>query len=198
VLSQFERIIKLVCLILAAILTYNLSRIAVRPDPLSNVTVPAVPTLASGKTGAGAAAAAAAAAAQGTNSKGATNAQAKAKAGAGNATNIVFKPTHRPAPLPPPNNSDLAKIVQARIELIVQSEILGPVIRPLPMALLGIAGKSAFFRAPDGQTGLLKEGEDLGGVKLLRIGTNRILVEQDGEKKELTIFEGYGGEPLLP
>jgi hypothetical protein len=45
---------------------------------------------------------------------------------------------------------------------------------------------------------LVKEGEDLGPIKLLRIGTNRVLVEQEGQKKELMIFSGFGGEPLLP
>ena len=64
--------------------------------------------------------------------------------------------------------------------------------------LLGIAGNSAFLRAPSGQTGLLREGEELGGVKLLRIGTNRVLIEHEGQKKELVIFSGFGSETLLP
>ncbi len=96
----------------------------------------------------------------------------------------------RGPPLPP--------AMQARVDRIIDSEILAPVIRPLPMALLGIAGKDVFLRAPNGQTGLVKEGGELGGVKLLRIGINRVLVEQDGQKKELTIFSGFGSESLLP
>jgi hypothetical protein len=40
------------------------------------------------------------------------------------------------------------------------------------MALLGIAGAHAFLRAPNGQTGLLKE------------------------ERELSIFGGFGGERL--
>lgn len=87
--------------------------------------------------------------------------------------------------------------IQASIDRVTDSEILGPVIRPLPMGLLGIAGNVAFLRGPDGQTGLVKEGDTLGDIKLLRIGTNRVLVEQDGQKKELTIFDGVGGETLL-
>ena len=71
-------------------------------------------------------------------------------------------------------------------------------MRPLPMALLGIAGDVAFLRTASGQTGLEKEGDSLGDLKLLRIGINRVLVEQDGQKKELMIFSGYGGESLLP
>jgi hypothetical protein len=66
------------------------------------------------------------------------------------------------------------------------------------MALLGIAGKVAFLRSPSGQTGLVKEGDDLGELKLVRIGVNRVLVEQDGQKKELMIFSGFGGETLVP
>ena len=84
------------------------------------------------------------------------------------------------------------------MDRIIESEILAPVIRPMPMALLGIAGEVAFLRAPSGQTGLVKEGDDLGGIKLLRIGINRVLVEEQGQKKELMIFSGYGGDSLLP
>lgn len=96
----------------------------------------------------------------------------------------------KPVELPPP--------IQKRVDRIVESEILGPIARPLPMALLGIAGNHAFLRAPTGQTGLIKEGEELGGIKLVRIGANRVLIEQDKEKKELTIFSGFGGESLIP
>jgi hypothetical protein len=93
---------------------------------------------------------------------------------------------------------ELPAAIKPRVERITDSEILGPVIRPMPMALLGIAGEAVFLRAPNGQTGLVKEGDQLGGVKLLRIGINRALVEENGEKKELTIFSGYGSESLLP
>jgi len=71
------------------------------------------------------------------------------------------------------------------------------VMHPLPMALLGIAGDVVFLRTPSGQTGLVKEGDSLGELKLLKIGINRVLIEQDGQKKELMIFSGYGGESLL-
>ena len=98
-----------------------------------------------------------------------------------------------PAKLP-----DLPPDIWARVDRIVDSEILGPVMRPLPMALLGIAGNVAFLRASNGQTGLVKEGDDLGGLKLLRIGINRVLVEEEGKKQELMIYSGMGGESLLP
>jgi hypothetical protein len=93
---------------------------------------------------------------------------------------------------------ELPPDVQARVDRILQSEILGPVMHPMPMALLGIAGNDAFLRSPDGQTGMVKEGAELGSIKLLRIGTNRVLVEENGAKKELTLFAGMGGESLLP
>jgi hypothetical protein len=97
----------------------------------------------------------------------------------------------------PKPGPELPPEVQARIDRVIDSEIIAPVMRPLPMALLGIAGTDVFLRAPNGQTGLIKEGEELGGVKLVRIGVNRVLVEQQGERKELTIFAGLGGESLL-
>ena len=103
-------------------------------------------------------------------------------------------------PQSPPGKSgnDLPPAVQAQISRITDSEILGPVIHPLPMGLTGIAGDVAFLRTATGQTGLVKEGDSIGDIKLLRIGINRVLIEQDGQKKELTIFSGYGGENLLP
>ncbi|HEX5400042.1 MAG TPA: hypothetical protein VFY06_13435, partial [Verrucomicrobiae bacterium] len=100
-------------------------------------------------------------------------------------------------PMPAKNKTPLSPVVQARIDRITDSEILGPVIHPLPMALLGIAGDSAFLRAPSGQSGLVKEGGEMGGIKLLQIGTNRVLIEEAGDKKELTIFGGLGGTTLL-
>src|SRR5439155_582856 len=93
---------------------------------------------------------------------------------------------------------DFPAAIQARVERITQSEIFAAVVRPMPMALLGIAGKDVFLRAPNGQTGLIRQGEELGGVKLLRIGVNRVLVEENGQQKELMLFSGFGGEPLLP
>lgn len=96
----------------------------------------------------------------------------------------------KPAKLPPE--------IQARLDKIVESELFAPVPHPQPLMLQGIAGETVFLQTPSGQTGLLKTNEPLDGIKLLRIGINRVLVEQDGEKKELMIFDGYGGESLLP
>lgn len=91
----------------------------------------------------------------------------------------------------------LSPLAQARLDRVIQSEILGPVQRPLPMALLGIAGTNVFLRGTNGQTAMIGEGGDVGGLKLLRIGINRVLVEDAGTKKELTIFNGEGGSSLL-
>jgi hypothetical protein len=91
----------------------------------------------------------------------------------------------------------LPPLIQARVDQIVNSEIFAPVMHPQPMALLGIAGDTIFLRTDSGQSGLVKVGDSLGNVKLLRIGINRALVEQNGQKKELTIFDGYGSDSLL-
>jgi hypothetical protein len=93
---------------------------------------------------------------------------------------------------------ELSPEIQSRVDRIVDSEFFGPVIRPMPMALIGIAEEEAFIQATNGQTGPIKLGGEMAGIKLLRIGVNRVLVEQDGEKKELTIFGGAGGESLMP
>ena len=94
--------------------------------------------------------------------------------------------------------AELPPEIKARVDRIYESELFGMVMRPVPMGLLGIAGNSAFLRSPSGQTGLVKEGDSLGEIKLLRIGMNRVLVEQDGKKTELMIFDGFGGESLMP
>ena len=105
----------------------------------------------------------------------------------------------------PGKMAELPAEIKDRVDRIVQGEILGQVMRPMPMALLGIAGDTAMLRSPEGQTGLVKEGDNLGTLKLLKIGTNRVLVEVKGdkgegapEKQELMIFAGLGSESLMP
>ena len=93
--------------------------------------------------------------------------------------------------------AELPKETRAKLDRIIDSEILAPVMRPMPMALLGIAGQDVFLRGPNGQTGLVREGQSLGPVKVLKIGINRVLVEEAGETKELTIFDGMGSKSLL-
>jgi hypothetical protein len=97
----------------------------------------------------------------------------------------------------PGQGPPLPAAVQARLDRIIESEMLAPVMRPQPVALLGIVDRDAFLQAPNGQSGLLKEGEEMGGIKLLRLGINRALIEEAGEKRELTLFSGLGSESLL-
>ena len=88
--------------------------------------------------------------------------------------------------------------IQSHIDKIIESEIFGPIMHPMPMALIGIVEEQAFIQATNGQSGPVKVGGEMGGIKLLRIGINRVLVEQGGEKKELTLFDGIGGKSLMP
>jgi len=154
----------------------------------------------------------------GTNRLSNTNLALAGSTGTNTNTNTMSTNVQRRIPGPPPGMSGmppgfpgrrggpgggaptkpLPPVLQARIDKIIQSEVLAPIVRPPPMALLGIAGRDAFLRTPSGQTQLLREGAEVDGIRLLRIGTNRVLIEQSGEKKELTIFAGFGGESLLP
>lgn len=272
-LERLEKILKVVCAVLAALFVFQVARLVLRSNPLAQLKIPALPTLspdtnapaveatnkavaavAPGKAGTNVAGAS-----RGTNAPG-TNVSAQAKsakaetnatpvpvahtstnlpaltnalksltnsvagtnlakadtnsiAGTNSAqTNLTAKMTRKgpsgpgmPAMMggpggrfggaPPP---ELPLPIRARVYQITDSEILGPVMRPMPMALLGIAGNVAFLRSASGQTGLVKEGDSLGSLKLLQIGINRVLVEDEGKKQELTIFSGYGSESLLP
>jgi hypothetical protein len=212
-LERFELVLKITCLALAALLVWQIGRIMVRRDPLAHLNIPAQPSLPASLN--------AQTDVKGTNSaprspgKPTTNAVSSQDLGKG--TNAVASQNLRkgtnavslanPAgtgmnlamrPGPGRKGPDLPPAIQSRVDRITDSELLGPVIRPLPMALLGIAGDVAFLRAPNGETGMPKEGDELGGIKLLRIGTNRVLIEEEGQKKELLIFSGFGGESLLP
>ena len=267
-LERYERALKIACIGLAALMLYQLVRLAVRRDPLANLNIPALPSLPPAADERGVSVP--------TNSLSRSNATkqlARISEGRGsttNGTNTSLNPTSArtasnsvPGQTPKPVESNstaqagsrrigtnsvasrdavstgavaiprpesggrglrpglpldmpmadmnpmsgagpgrrgppLPPDVQARVDRITDSEILAPVVRPMPMALLGIAGPFVFLRAPNGQTGMVKEGDGLGELKLLSIGINRVLVEQDGQKKELTIFSGFGGETLLP
>jgi hypothetical protein len=170
VLERLGPVLRVTALLLSAVVVLQLARLALHRDPLAGVRIPTI--LAS------------AASASSSTARAETNLPpAQPVSGRG------------PTPVGP---SALPPAIQERVDRITQSEIFGPVMRPPPMALLGIAGKDVFFRAPNGQTGLLREGEELGGVKLLQVGTNRVVIQQDGQNKELSIFSGFGSETLLP
>jgi hypothetical protein len=195
--ERAERILKLACLVLAVLFLAQVVGMSTRINPLSGAVIPEVPRWPpAGSTNMPKAA-------QPAGSAGSSN-RAPPAAGAPSGVVMALPPGHPGAPAgfpgmpgPRPGEAPLPAAAQARIDQITQSGLLGPVIRPPPMALLGIVGRDVLLRAPNGQSGLVREGGELGGIQLLRIGTNRVLVRENGVEKELLIFGGLGGESLL-
>jgi hypothetical protein len=226
--DRFERPIKIICLAMAALLVWQLAGLILHSDPLSKLKIPALPALtaatnepaklarkgtnavngtnvangtnaANGTNGAiGTNMANATNAVNGTNAAGATNASSGPPGGMPPEMMAQMMGGGMPGGFGGMKKIELPPDVQARVDRIIDSEILGPVIRPVPMALVGIADEEAFIQATNGQISSVKIDGEAGGIKLLRIGINRVLVEQNGEKKELTLFGGLGGESLLP
>ena|ERR1051325_1275912 len=208
-LERYNPILRLVCIALAGLILYQISRLAFQRDAVARgrIETPIPRVEATNKTkvetnapakSTNSATASTNSASTSTNSTStSTNAAAAKTNGPASAvaqTRMAMGPRSGPGGMPQMN---LPADVQAMIDKIRQSQLLGPDIKPPPMALMGIAGKDVFLRGPNGQTGVIREGEDLGGVKLIRIGTNRVLVEENGQQKELTIFSGFGSETLL-
>jgi hypothetical protein len=208
-LERYNPILRLVCLALAGLILYQISRLAFQRDAVARARIEEpmprlqttnkanVETNAPAKSTNSAAISTNSASVSSTNSTAAsTNAAAVKTNGPVNpmAQRMAMGPRRGPGGAPQMN---LPADVQAMIDKIRQSQLLGPDIKPPPMALMGIAGKDVFLRGPNGQTGIIREGEELGGVKLIRIGTNRVVVEENGQQKELTIFSGFGSETLL-
>lgn len=194
-LERYNPVLRIVCLALAGLIVYQLSGLAFKKDAIAvnRFEAPLARVDSTNRT-----AALTNLAVVATNAvKTLTNAPVT---GTNSATG---KPTNVAAPLRMAGGSAAAgkpnvpPDVQALLDKIKQSQLFGPEIKPPPMALVGIAGKDVFLRGPNGQTGLIREGEELGGAKLIRIGTNRVIVEHEGEQKELTIFSGFGSETLL-
>jgi hypothetical protein len=197
-LERYNPLLRLVCIALIGLIIYQVSRIAFRRDAIARSNFEPLPARVeitnkvTIETNAPAVS---------------TNLPAPA------ATNVVStnKPTNHNAaviravrsaggPMGPMGGApkqNLPPDVQALVDKIRQSQLLGPDIKPPPMALLGIAGKDVFLRGPNGQTGVIREGEELGGVKLIRVGTNRVVVEENKQQRELMIFSGLGSETLL-
>lgn len=201
-LDRAEPILKFVCAALAALLLLQVVGVLRRLNPLRHSTIPEPPTWSPPATPTPANPPA---------GRPGPRATPAAMSPAGNPAPAVLAPgmpsPDMPAPGMPfpgrpgrggPPGPALPPETQARLDRVIQSELLGPVMRPPPMALLGIAGQDVLFRGPNGQTGLVREGGELGGVHIVRIGTNRVLVREGTELKELTIFGGIGGESLMP
>src|SRR5688572_28828794 len=131
-LERSEMILKVTCLALAALVLFQCSRFVLRSDSLARITIPALPSLPDK-----------------------SDAQAGGKTNTPPRTGSQMPPTDLPPAMSargdrPTPATNLPPAISARIDRVTQSEILGSIIRPLPMALLGIAGQDAFFRAPNG------------------------------------------------
>lgn len=168
--NRADYVFKTVCVLLAALVLVQVVRLFRIPDPLETLDWPSLAVLAV-------------------------------------ETNVPPATTRRESNTPPtmaPGGMNerfpagLASNVQDQINVILQSEILGSLPRPQPLLLLGIAGEHALLQTPTGQSGLAAEGETLGGIKVIQIGTNRVLVEVEGRPQELILFPGLPGESLLP
>lgn len=97
-----------------------------------------------------------------------------------------------PGPAPQPALPDRFKAIDA-------SGIFGSVpVQKIVPTLIGMAGKYAILQTPDGAVGLVAEGGEQGGVKVLKIDINRALIEFEGKQQELTLFSGLGSSSLLP
>jgi hypothetical protein len=214
-LERYNPILRLVCLALAGLIVYQISRLAFQRDAVARgrIETPMIRLESTNKAkvetnsstkGANSLAS--------TNSSTSTNSAGKSTNAISSSTNSVAAKTNFPnaamqmrmASGPrrgpsggAPQMANLPPDVQATIDKIRQSQLLGPDIKPPPMALMGIAGPDVFLRGPNGQTGIIRVGEELGGVKLIRVGTNRVIVEENGQQKELTIFSGFGSETLM-
>ncbi len=97
-------------------------------------------------------------------------------------THTNTNPPHQPAPI--------STNAQNEIQTIQASQILGRLPQPQPIMLLGIAGQYAFLQTPYGASGLAAQGEEIGGVKVLQIGTNQITIQHNSETQNLVLFPG--------
>lgn len=66
-----------------------------------------------------------------------------------------------------------------------------------PPTFHGTIGDRAILDIPGSGVRSIRKDEEQEGVKVLDISTNRVLIEVDGQKTELTIYSGVGSDPLL-
>lgn len=69
--------------------------------------------------------------------------------------------------------------------------------KPAPPKLQGIGAEFAILEIPGKGVHMIRAGTEKEGIKVLAIAINRVLIEVDGEKQELTIHSGFGSDPLL-
>lgn len=183
--DRIDSILKIACALLAVLALLQLSRVVLARNPLADFKFPSVPLASTSTT---------------TNSAAPTPSVSPAASAISSTAHVPGSPgmmgppggrPGRPGPVTLPPD------VQAQIDRIKDSEILGAIPRPLPMGLLGIAGEDAFIRDANGQVSLMKVGDDRGGIKLLRIGINRVLIEHEGQQKELILHSGFGSQTLM-
>ena len=89
----------------------------------------------------------------------------------------------------------LALTVHSMFGPPAQSAASGPGIAVGP-TLHGIGVDYAFIKTKSGAQ-MIRVGEQRDGVRVIRIGMNRVLIEHAGEISELTIYSGLGSDPLL-
>ena len=110
--------------------------------------------------------------------------------------------TGKPEKASPPKGKKAPPAVKLPVEYeaIHARGIFGvkPPRPPIPILLEGIGSDFAFIRSSKGRSGLVKAGETFDGIKVLTIGQNRVLIEVEGKKRELTIYQGLGGDSLMP
>lgn len=87
--------------------------------------------------------------------------------------------------------------VKASIAILNKSGLFGSPPKPKPAMLIGIAGDLAFIQTGSGGMQGITVGETFQNIKLLEIDTNRVLIEEDGTKKELVIHSGMGSDSLM-
>lgn len=213
-LERYNPVLRIVCIALVGLILYQVSKLAFKRDAIA-VSRLETPLIQLKSTNSALPAASATAktnsvsastnAAPSTNSLTTNTNTAASTNSPSDKTNVAKTANRRSSPSGPrpprgPGGAPgpaLPADFQALVDKIKQSQLFGPEIKPPPMALLGIAGRDVFLRGPNGQTGLIREGEELGGAKLIRIGTNRVIIEHEGREQELMIFEGFGSETLL-
>jgi hypothetical protein len=170
--ERIQTALKIACALLTVLLFYQATRLLRIEDPLNDVALPDLSVLSM-----------------------------ETKGSPDGAERDATPQPEIPPGMPPrrgaPRAAPLPPSLQNQVDTIQQSEILGRIPRPQPLMLLGIAGRHVFLQTPSGPAGLAAEGEELGGVKVIRIGTNRVLVEAEGKQQELILFPGLPGESLL-